>query len=201
MDHEKQILDYIGARRWTWIAGLAMTAGGMLVIGAIDSIWMLGGIAAIFVGVYYLLRALTVDLPAIRRGKKSLERLRQSGQLEQAAQELSTGGDLTIGRDKTLFTEHFLFGRQNGTAICYEDILWAYKSRFTQRVVGIPVKTVDSLTVSTASQKKLCAVNMGKRDKKNELDAALARIYEKNPKVLMGYTKENQQAYRELTKA
>lgn len=201
MNNETKILDYIGGRRWTWLVGLALIACGGFIFTVTDSVVVLLGIVLIFVGAYYLLTALVVDLPAVGRAKKSLERLKASGMLDRAAEELSAGGDVTIGRDKTVFTEHFLFGHRNGTAICLEEILWVYKNRFTQRVMGIPVKTVDSLIVSTPGQKKLCAVNMGKRDKNNELDDAVARIVRENPSVLVGYTKENQNAYRQLTKS
>lgn len=199
MENEKKILSYVSGRNWTWIVGLLLLAVSILIFSNTDSVLILLAIVLIFVGAYYLLRALTVDLPAVRRAKKSVERLQNSGKLGQAAAEFAVGGNV-IGKDKAVFTENFLFGHQNGAAVAYEDILWVYKRSFTQRVMGIPVKTVDSLIISTAGQKEICAVNLGRRDKKNELDAVAARIQERNPKVLAGYTPENKKAYKEIVK-
>lgn len=199
MENEKKILNYIGGRGWTWIAGLVLMAAGILIIGLTDSVLILLAIVLVFVGAYYLLRALTVDLPAVRRGKKSLAQLQAAGKLELSAAELSAADSKVIGRDRAILAEHFLFGYQNGAAFAYSDLLWVYKRRYTQRVMGLPVKTVESLIVSTASQREVCAVNLGGRDKKNELDAAIAHIQNRNPNILLGYTKENKQACKELS--
>lgn len=201
MEHENSILRYIGGRKWTWIAGLVLTAGGILIFRLTDSILILAAIILIFVGAYYLLRALLKDIPAIARGKKCVERLKTSGKLEQAARELAEYAGTPMGRDKTAFTPNYLFGYRNGVAVGYEEIIWAYKHRFTQRVIGIPVKTVDSLVIYTAAQKNICAVNMGRKDKNNELDQAVMQIQSKNKSVLLGYSKENRQAYKNLVKA
>lgn len=201
MNSKKEILEYTGGRTWTWIAGIILAAAGILICSMTDSVLILLAIVMIFVGVYYLLRALIVDLPAIRREKKCLERLEIIHKLEQAAAELAANDRITIGKNKAISTDNFLFGRQIGTAFCYEDILWIYKRRFTQRVMGIPVKTVDSLIVSTASQREVCAVNLGRKDKNNELDAIVARVHNKNPHTLVGYTPENKKACKEMIKA
>lgn len=200
MDNEKKLMEYVGGRGWTWIAGLALMAVGILIFAVTDSVLILLAIVLMFVGVFYLLRALTVDLPAIRRGKKCLNQLKEKGLLDQAAAELSAFNGTPMGRDKTIFTEHFIFGYRNGVALSYQDILWVYKRRFTQRVMGLPVKTVDSLSVSAAGRGEMCAVNMGRRDKHNELDSALSRICEHNPKALVGYTPENKKRCKELLK-
>lgn len=199
MDNEKNILKFVSGRNWTWIAGIILLAAGILICGLTDSILILLAIVLIFVGIYYLLRALIVDLPAIFRSKKCLNHLQVSGRLEQAAEELSAGGN-SIGKDKAVFTEHFLFGHQNGAALSYSDILWVYKRRFTQRLAIFPIKTVDSLIVTTAAMREVCAVNLGRKDKKNELDAAVAQIQKQNPAVLVGYTPENKRACKEITK-
>lgn len=200
MDNEKNILKFVRGRNWTWIVGIILMAAGILICSLTDSILILLAIVLIFVGAYYLLRALIVDLPAIFRGKKCLNRMQLSGKLEQAAEELSAGGN-SIGKDKAVFTEHFLFGHQNGAAFSYSDILWVYKRRFTQRLVIFPIKTVDSLIVTTAGIREVCAVNLGRKDKKNELDTVVAQIQKQNPAVLVGYTQENKQACREMSKA
>lgn len=199
MDSEKKILKYTGGRTWTWIAGLILLAAGILICSVTNSALILLAIVMIFVGAYYLLRALIVDIPAIFRGKKCLNQLQLSNNLENAAEELSAGGQI-IGKDQAILTDNFLFGHQNGTAVSYEDILWAYKRRFTQRILIIPVKTVDSLIISTASLREICAINLGRRDKKSELDTALCKILNRNPKVLVGYNPENKQAYKEMSK-
>ena len=200
MEKETNILRYIGGRKWTWIVGIVLIAVGVLICSLTDSILILAAIALIFIGAYYLLRALLKDIPAVVRGKKCLEQLQASGLAEQAAKELAENISAPMGRDKTVFTPNFLFGCQNGVAVTYADIIWVYKHRFTQRVMGIPVKTVDSLVIYTTKQKKLCAVNMGRKDKKNELDQAIAQIQTQNGNVLTGYSRENKQAYKDMVK-
>lgn len=199
MDHEKQILNYVSGRNWTWIAGIVLLLAGVLMLSSSNGILILLGIVVLFVGMYYLLRALTVDLPAINRAKRCVARLRENGMLDYAAQELAASTGKGVGRDETLLTQHYFFGHHNGAAGNYRDIIWAYKRRFTQRMIGIPVKTVDSLMISTGG-KEFCLVNMGKRDKQNELDGILTMIHEKNPDALIGYTPENKKRCKELSK-
>lgn len=112
MDSEKKILKYTGGRTWTWIAGLILLAAGILICRVTNSALILLAIVMIFVGVYYLLRALIVDIPATFRGKKCLNQLQFSNNLENATEELSAGG-LIIGKDQAILTDNFLFGHQH----------------------------------------------------------------------------------------
>ena len=50
--------------------------------------------------------------------------------------------------------------------------------------------------MATASEKNLTAINMGDMDRKNVLEAAVAKMLQANPQLLVGYTKENRKAYK-----
>ena len=58
------------------------------------------------------------------------------------------------------------------------------------------IQIIDTLAVATASEKNLTAINMGGMDRKNALEAAVAKMLQANPQLLVGYTKENRKAYK-----
>jgi len=82
--------------------------------------------------------------------------------------------------------------------IPYKDILWMYK--FEQRTNGI--KTAQALKVLTNSGKTYAVANMDIVTKKSKavFEEIWETIYNKNNKIVLGYTKENIQAMKEKVK-
>lgn len=194
MDAKKKIRKYIAAGVWVTYTGAAFVLLGLLsllagaVTGDESGIYMVGCIFAVAIALIFL----AVGLPSYIQSGKCLKSLESRGLLEKAAEEMDSPDVLMIGKRKAILTEHFLFGRKMGVALPYEDVLWCYKRRMRYNMIQI----IDTLVVSTASVKNLTAINMGGMDRKNALEAAVAKMLQANPQLLVGYTKENRKAYK-----
>lgn len=96
-------------------------------------------------------------------------------------------------------TEHYIINFGGFTKIIkYEDILWMYK--FEQRTNGI--KTAQSLKVLTTDCKTstIANIDLVTKKKREVYDEICNTIYNKNNKILVGYTKENIKAMKEKVK-
>ncbi len=104
---------------------------------------------------------------------------------------------------RVYLTEHYLVGVRSGvSAIAFTDIFWAYITR--HRTNGIA--DYNFLTICTKDGKRVSLGNGRTAGKKHraqteeEHSEILNAIYEKNPDVLIGFTKENQAAFADLCK-
>lgn len=195
MNAKKIIKKFIGKSMLVPLAGLLMFAAAIFMITY--DVGYLGELLLIVGGLMFYMGALLVLIPRTA-ANKSIKRLRMLGLLEKAAAELQNEQPLTLCKNKVVLTSNFLFGKRMGAACAYEDILWMYKRRYTQRFIFIPIFTQDSLVLETG--KRSININLGKKDKNNELSQIIRVIYEKNPNVLVGHTEENKKAYKQLQK-
>jgi hypothetical protein len=140
-----------------------------------------------------------VTLPALIRAKKSIEKLEASGKLEQAAEELTSANAKRLMNGKLVLTDHYVICKGTGYIFTYDEIVWAYRHRFTQRVLLIPIKVTDSLCLATETMKPKQVVAMGK-DKLDEIKTAIVEIYNHNSKCLVGYSQENAASYKQMTR-
>lgn len=146
-----------------------------------------------FMGVFLLL----VTFGPAKVLKNSLNALEEAGELDRAAEELSAGEYVTIGKDKGRMTARYVFGKGTGVVVRYQDIAWAYKQNQRRNFVNVN----SFLIVNTLKHTGLQAVNFGKYDKKNELEQALVYIAQRNPNAFIGYTQPNVVAYNKLKTA
>ena len=102
-------------------------------------------------------------------------------------------------KSKAACTEHFLFARRGAHVCAYTDILWTYKHKFTRTLLFIPIHTSESVILCTKTGSYI--INLGGKDKNNELVELIKTIYQHNPNVLVGYTEENKKAYKALVKS
>lgn len=199
MDAKKTIRGYIGPNVWVLIVSLVGFVLGiaLIAVGGED----LYGIAFIILmlAVIPLIVGLIAILPGIFVTNNTLNRLERTGTLAAAARELTGGTIKAFCKGRVACTDHFLFVRKGAFACSYAEILWVHKQKFTQRVFLIPVHTAESLIIYTA--KRSYAINLGGKDKENALTALIMEIYQKNPKVLVGYSPENNQTYKQMKKA
>lgn len=137
------------------------------------------------------------NVPANSAYKRSIRRLEELGQLERAAEQLESENRMTIGKDMGRLTDQYIFGKKTGAAIRYEDVVWCYKR--VSRVYFIAVNAF--LVIHTIDGEIMLAINFGKKDKFEEIENCLRRVFEKNPNALIGYNQENQKAYKEKVKA
>ena len=148
---------------------------------------------------FSLILLLTVTLPTMNRAKKSVEKLEAAGMLDKAAAELMGPSAKRYVKGNLILTENFVFCKRSGIVCTYDDVVWAYKQRFTKRFLFIPIKVTDSVYLATSAVKPRAVASMGK-DKMDEIKKALIEIYSHNPKCLIGYSNENDAAYKQMCK-
>lgn len=154
------------------------------------------GVFALFSGMFALIILIVVMTPSGKL-KKCLRRLEQNGQLERAAEQLESQARYTVGKDIARLSEEYIYGKGTGVVVRYDDIVWCYKQTIRRNFVV----TNSNLLICTADLEKAPAIMIGGSDKNNEIEQALVMIGQKNPMALLGYSQENQKAYREWKKA
>ncbi len=103
--------------------------------------------------------------------------------------------DETNKKQNVIFGEHFLISRGSGMLVRYSDILWMHlldsyvNGVYMGRSVRVHTRRRNSFKLSPAT------ANL-----QQELTDIMNRITEKNPDVLVGYSKENRKLYDSLTK-
>ena len=164
-------------------------------VGAENSAgWFVG---ALISGMFALL-CLIFQMRASKVAKKCLKVLEERCLLDKAAQQLDNPVDhLVIGKNRGILTQDFIFGKGTGAVIAYSDVLWAYKQDQRRNFVvassylmaGTPWMGVEGI------------IDLNRADREGYIGDALAKIAEKNPEALLGYTNENRKAYKAALKA
>ena len=144
-----------------------------------------------------LILLLCVVLPGLNRSKKSIQKLEALGKLNQAAMELHSPTAKRYMDGKLILTDNFVFCKRTGYIFTYDELVWAYRHRFTQRLLLIPIKVTDSLCLATRAMKAKQVVSMGK-DKHDQIKFALLEIHNHNTGCLLGYSDENVAAYKRM---
>ena len=121
---------------------------------------------------------------------------------EQLDQEASRDSAAVYDNAGVILTDHYLISCRDRLKIWnYDDILWAYIT--AHRTNGIPdynyLVIADSFgkTDSIASGNSFGKKNKGRTE--NMHSEILHGIFEHNQQVMFGYTRENQQSYRNMT--
>lgn len=195
MNSKKILKRYIGGYGWVFPTGCVLIAvgAGLLEVVMYDIFgWLMVPGMLLFVWGFF------GEIPRILGAGGIAKWLARMGKLDDAAAELQGIQAKVLCRNKVTVTANFIFGKRMLTACAYEDILWVYKHRYTQRLLFIPIFVQDSLVLETTKRKM--NINLGRKDKNNELIQIIQIIREKNPGVLTGYTEENQKAYKQLRK-
>lgn len=192
MDAKTVIKNYIGGKKWTWIVGLILFVVGIptLMVGV-------GGIL-MPVGFIFLLIGLCTDVPANSNAKKTLAALESKGLLDKVAAEMTGPNKRVIGKNRAILTENFLVIKRTGHVVALNSVVWAYKYRLTQRVFLIPVNVQESLWIGDGVKAPCQLLSMGGKDKNDELKDVMVAMYNRNPRMLVGYSPENQRAYKAM---
>ena len=197
MDAKKAIKQYIHGSKLSRWGSRALFAGSFLgLIMAFVTLDMDTWMTLCFI---CLLFGLCTALPSMltnRNMKRSLRALEEAGRLGHAANELEAPNNIIIGKDKLRLTQNYIFSR-NGVAVQYTDLVWCFKR--VQRVNFIPVGS--SLVVYTPTMPELVLMVAPGSDKKDKLMEVLERIYQRNPRMMLGFSMENSKAYKAIQKA
>lgn len=198
MNQKGTVKKYITPNPWPLIVSVVGYAVAIpLSLTKTEALYLIGGFLVmllaipLFVGLFH-------TLPGLLRASGTVKRLKKEGLLDMAEAELASGQVTELCKRKAACTEHFLFARRGAFALAYTDILWTYKHKFTQTLLFIPIHTTESVILCT--KKKNYGINLGGKDKNNELTELIKTIYQHNPKVLVGFTQENKKAYKQLCK-
>ena len=175
MDAKKQIKQFINPN---WIPAVVMIVFFPLAI-------------------FGLIILLCTVLPGLNRSKKSIQKLEALGKLNQAALELKSPAAKQYMNGKLILTDNFVFCKNTGYVFTYEEFLWVYRHRFTQRVFLIPIKVTESLCAGTRISKPVPIASMGK-DKMDQITNAILEIYKHNPRCLVGYSDQNADAFKQM---
>lgn len=136
-------------------------------------------------------------LIALIRGKqekKALARLEQRGLLNQAAADLTSPTVRSEREDRFRMSSRFLFGKGIGLAASWDDVLWAYQSVTRYNFIV----TYRNLVICTADGVRHEHYYLQK--KQDEIVGVMEYIREQNPNAMLGYSLDNNRAYREAVK-
>lgn len=198
MNQKGTVKKYITPNPWPLIVSVVGYAVAIpLSLSKTEALYLIGGFLIMLLAIP-LFVGLFQTLPGLLRASGTVKRLKKEGLLDMAEAELASGQVTELCKRKAACTEHFLFARRGAFALDYTDILWAYKHKFTQTLLFIPIHTTESVILCT--RKKNYSINLGGKDKNNELVELIKSIYQHNPKVLVGFTQENKQTYKQLCK-
>lgn len=191
---KKIVGDYIRPKRWPlYFGGIGFGLGILLlVIGAMSPAF-----AFIYISAIPLLVGLFSTLPAMKRASNAVTKLEYSRQLDRAAEELTGQNVAYKYQNRAACTEHFFFVRNGALALNYEDIQWAYKHTHTTRYLFITVSRQESVILCTRDKKY--TLHYKGKDKTNEQAEFIVFLKQKNPNMLVGYTKETQDTYKRIS--
>ena len=164
--------------------------------GNIASIYR--SIAALF-GMFWFVMTYGGTGYQISDARRSIKKLKKLGELEKAAAELEAAqaNGASTGMSgypvNYIATDNYLFGKETGSALAYDDILMVYpKSK-----AGIKTSSKYCIAM-TADKKKHYAALIGVYDANAEAQEIAAIIRHHNPVVLYGNTFENKRQYSAL---
>ena len=149
--------------------------------------------------IFGLIVLLCSGLPNLKRANKCLSALESKGEIDKAAAELNSPNSKKFVKGKVILTENYIFCKNTGVVISYEDAVWAYRNRHTSTFFLIPISVNDSLCLASKYFKPIQAAIMGK-DKHEEIKNAIVEIYNHNNACLVGYNAETNAKYKALSK-
>ena len=111
--------------------------------------------------------------------------------------ELSKASTIEYKKAKVYLTDKYIISKVMGlTVLEYNELAWLYNEK--RRVNGIP--TTINLKGFTSKKVYGLAEVSAYGEGENLLIEIMNKIQEKNPQIMLGFTKENQQSYKEIKK-
>ena len=201
---EYTIREYInwfsGKKKGIAIILLALTVG----FGVLAGVFLNRPASRAFGGLFVFLTVaagiaaiamLASTLVKISPNKAALKRLEERGLSEQAEQALNAPDVQSLKNDRFRMDDRFLFGREMGLAAAWDDVRWCYISRVIR---NRGLSTTHSLIICTADKKSHVLIYPPRRD--DEMQELMNSFAQYNPNILLGYSMENQNAYRQSVK-
>lgn len=153
--------------------------------------WFMGALFCFLFALFFLI----LYGRSAKLAKKCLIRLDELNLLDRAARQVeNVECNTVIGKNQGMLSQEFLFGRGTGIVVPYSDILWCYQ--LDRKRNFVPVNSY--LMVATADFSAQTAVDLNRVDRHGVISEALQIIAQRNPNVLVGYSKENGNAYKAM---
>ena len=150
------------------------------------------GMVILIFGIGLLFVLIILNIVAVSTTSKQFKKLSEA-EAYTLQRELSTGG--MINSVRVVFTENFFIAENSGLRIYkYSDVVWLYNH--VQRVNFVPSQ--KSLMMGDVNGKVRAIVSgaaMGKGA--GQIDDIIHEICRHNPRIMVGYSNENIQAYKQ----
>ena len=132
--------------------------------------------------------------PGFFKTRKIIKHLESRNLLEKAVIEMETCQPVPFG-NKMCLSDNFLYPKKkNGVIIPCDEILWVYGSYIKRKSIGL-------LMVGTEKWGLQCFSSIfGRKQFDQQVPAAILAVQKRNPSVMAGETKENQQKYFQYVK-
>lgn len=157
------------------------------------AMWIVGFVVCLALGFVFLL----IGLPGSINFKKCIASLEERGLLDAAAADLESEACQKVGKDCARLGRQFFFGKKSGMVLPYGDIQWLYRQNVKRNFITVAVNLIVS--TNKLNQKVMLTYNGGNRDE--ELNKVFMAVAQNNPNVLLGYSSENRNAYKERKNA
>ena len=158
--------------------------------GNVFALWLVPAIISLAGAVVLLL----IGLAKGKATKRAIARLEQRSMLPQAEADLSSPTVRSERKDQFRMSGRFLFGKGIGLAAAWDDVLWCYQSvtryNFIVTYRILVICTADGIRHEAYYRKK----------DQDEIVGLMDYIGQQNPNVMLGYSLDNNRAYREAVK-
>jgi hypothetical protein len=156
--------------------------------------WLVGALMCGIFGVIFFV----CTIPASITFNNCVKALEEANLLDRAAAELESGEFEKIGNDCGRLSRSFLYCKNTGFVAPYSDIQWVYRRNVKQYFL---ITVNVNLIVSTLKMDQRIALNFSGKNRDEEFNKIFMTIAQNNPDVLIGFTGENQRAYKNRVKA
>lgn len=132
--------------------------------------------------------------PGFIKTRRIMKHLEKRNLLKKAVIEMETCKLVPFG-DKMCLSDSFLFPKKkNGIIIPCDELLWVYANFSNRRASGYLMLGTKNWGINCFSR------IIGRKQYAQAATAAIQALQKRNPSVLVGETKENQEKYFQLTK-
>lgn len=154
---------------------------------AAEIIFLVIGIPLLFIGLICLIISIIAKL----RFKKNIRKYNK----DELEYELSKSSTLYFKKEEICLTDNYVISTFMGLDILkYEDILWLYVENRRYNFISI-----GKYLIARTKNKKIIQLAYSFRNEEL-LIQIMNKIAEKNNKIMLGFTKENNKSYKELIK-
>lgn len=176
------------------IIGLAIMVVGFILC----AVFPIAGLAAVIGVIYTMFRAIML-LGLILQAKRAQKRIRGCGLWEDVRSGFSSSELFLIDAHNVYCNDRFLY-LPGGIILLLEDIRWIYKFESTTRYTGIPIFKQKGVRILTLQKQGMYVALGGTIVNEQAFAALVTYLVRINPKIAVGYSKQNIAYYKDCQK-